>query len=313
MPASSRAYLSTVSGALGAVFGLYLFTELVQTHSLPWRGALAGAAIGGMIGYFLNACEPFRDGAWLKLGRDSSRGAIAGALGGALGLTLGELALDRMQGGLIGRAISWSVLGLAIGISQGLAAWSPQRLLMGAIGGGLGGLTGGLLFEALRVELGNRYDVSQALGMVALGGGLGLCLALVEQALRRAWILVENGRQEGRAYSLSQAVSRIGLDERAEIGLFGDLAVSRRHAEIVLEAGQYWLKPLDPARPTLVNGQKTALTSPRILRDGDRIELGRTRLRFRERPGAAGRSRPAPRSHHDSRNLSTPKENSPYE
>lgn len=295
MPVASRAYFSAISGALGAVFGLYLFTELAQTRSLLLRSALAGTAIGGMVGFFLNAYEPFRDGAWLKLGRDSSWGALFGALGGALGLTLGELSLDLMQGGRIGRAISWAILGLAIGISQGLAARSRQRPRFGAIGGTLGGLIGGFLFESLRIALGNRYDISQALGVAALGGGLGLCLALVEQALRRAWVLVENGRQEGRAYSLSDSISRIGLDERAEIGLFGDLAVGRRHAEIVLESGQYWLKPLDPARPTLVNGQKASPSSPQILKDGDRIELGRTRLRFRQRT------------------LSAPRENPPYE
>ena len=48
------------------------------------------------------------------------------------------------------------------------------------------------------MALGNRYEMSQALGIVILGGGLGLFLALVEQALRRAWVQVQSGRQEGR-------------------------------------------------------------------------------------------------------------------
>ncbi len=55
-----------------------------------------------------------------------------------------------------------------------------------------------------------------------LGAGLGLCLALVEQVLRRAWVQVQSGRQEGRIYLLAHPKCRLGLDERAEVGIFGD-------------------------------------------------------------------------------------------
>ena len=37
------------------------------------------------------------------------------------------------------------------------------------------------------------YDLGQGLGIAILGGGLGLFLALVEQALRRAWVQVLAG------------------------------------------------------------------------------------------------------------------------
>ncbi len=95
------------------------------------------------------------------------------------------------------------MLGLGIGLGQGLADRSRERLVYGLIGGGLGGFVGGFLFEWLRVAMGNRPDLSQALGIVILGAGLGLCLALVEQVLRRAWVQVQNGRQEGRIYLLA--------------------------------------------------------------------------------------------------------------
>ena len=82
----------------------------------------------------------------------------------------------------------------------------------------------------------DRYDLGQGLGIVLLGAGLGLSLALVEQALRRAWVQVLRGRQEGRSYLLAGETSALGLDERAEVGLFGDSTVARRHAEIVAKA-----------------------------------------------------------------------------
>ena len=167
--------------------------------AMRWPGLL----IGGSLGVFLNAYSPFRDGAWLKLARAVAWGAPAAALGGAIGLVAGEVVIGVVRGGLLGRALSWAVLGLGIGLGQGLADRSRQRLVYGLIGGGLGGFVGGFLFEWLRVALADRIDLSQALGIVILGAGLGLCLALVEQVLRRAWVQVQSGRQEGRIYLLA--------------------------------------------------------------------------------------------------------------
>jgi hypothetical protein len=277
-----QAYDLALAGALGAVFGLYLYVELVHVRSLWIRDALAGAAIGGMLGFFLNAAEPLRDGAWLKLARAASWGALAGAAGGAVGLLLGEWVLGGFKGGLIGRSISWSILGLGIGLSQGLAYGSTKRLVYGLIGGSLGGFVGGFFFEWLRDGLGEqRYDLSQALGMVILGAGLGLFLALVEQVLRRAWVQVLQGRQEGRAYLLAKRKSALGLDERAEVGLFGDANIARQHAEIEQTATGYVLHNRDAKGRTRVNGKAVLATQP--LADGDRIELGQTLLVFRQR------------------------------
>src|SRR3954452_9043562 len=111
-----QAHERTVAGALGAVFGLFFYVELVHADSIWVRDALAGATIGGAVGFFLAAAGPFRDGAWLRMARDATRGALLGALGGALGLVLGEVVLGMFRGGLIGRAASWAILGTGIGL-----------------------------------------------------------------------------------------------------------------------------------------------------------------------------------------------------
>jgi Inner membrane component of T3SS, cytoplasmic domain len=276
-----QAYDLAIAGAIGALFGLYLYVELVHAELVWVRDALAGLAIGGAIGFFLNASGPSRDGAWLKVARDATWGTLAGAIGGAIGLVIGELVLGGFQGGLIGRAVSWAILGLGIGVSQGLATRSWQRLGYGLIGGTIGGFVGGFLFEAMRKGMGDRYDLGQGIGIVMLGAGLGLSLALVEQVLRRAWVQVLRGRQEGRAYLLASKTSALGLDEKAEVGLFGDPTVARKHAEIVVDGRDYLLRSLAPAGRTKVNGE--VLTGPRTLLDGDRIELGQTLLLFRRR------------------------------
>jgi len=276
-----QAYDLALAGAVGAIFGLYLYVELVQAESVYVRDALAGLIIGGSTGFFLSAWGPFRDGAWHKLARAVAWGVPAAALGGALGLVLGELVIGLLRGGLLGRACSWSVLGLGIGLGQGLADRSRQRLVFGLIGGGLGGFVGGCCFEQLRVAMGNRYDLGQALGIVILGGGLGLFLALVEQALRRAWVQVQSGRQEGRIYLLAHKRCRLGLDERAEIGIFGDPDVARQHAEIESTSQGYLFRHLAAQRFSRLNGKSVTGTEP--LHDGDRLELGKTVLVFRQR------------------------------
>ncbi|MFI5456363.1 MAG: FHA domain-containing protein [Isosphaerales bacterium] len=276
-----QAYDLALTGGLGALFGLYMYVEMVQAESVYVRDALAGLLIGGSLGVFLNAYSPLRDGAWLKLARAVTWGAPAAALGGALGLVAGEVVIGLLRGGLLGRALSWSVLGLGIGLGQGLADRSRERLVYGLIGGGLGGFAGGFSFELLRGAQADRVDRSQALGIVILGAGLGLCLALVEQVLRRAWVQVQNGRQEGRVYLLAHPRCRLGLDERAEIGIFGDPAVARRHAEIESTSRGYVLHQLAAQASTRVNGMAVADLHP--LQDGDRIELGHTVLVFRQR------------------------------
>jgi Inner membrane component of T3SS, cytoplasmic domain len=285
-----QAYRLSLAGSMGALIGLYLYVELTRPYSslrqsdgLWWaRDLLAGVSLGGLIGFFLNSADAWRDGALIRLARAGTWGALAGAAGGAAGLVLGELVLGGLRGGLLGRAISWAILGLAIGASQGLAEKSRAKLRFGLIGGGLGGFLGGFLFELLRERLGNRYDLSQALGVLILGAGLGFFLAFVEQVLRRAWLVVLNGRQEGRSYVLSRGIATIGLDERATVGLFGDKNVARRHAEIEADSnGGFVLRELEGSGRTKVNG--ASVTKGAALNDGDRIELGRTLLIFRRR------------------------------
>jgi hypothetical protein len=276
-----QAYDLALAGAIGGLVGLYLYVELVDTKALWLKDSLAGLAIGGTIGFFLNASGPSKDGAWLKLAREATWGTLAGAVGGAIGLVIGEYVLGRFQGGLVGRAVSWAILGIGIGVSQGLATRSRQRLIYGLIGGTIGGFAGGFLFEAVRKGMGDRYDLGQGIGIVLLGAGLGLSLALVEQVLRRAWVQVLRGRQEGRSYLLGSKRSALGLDEKAEVGLFGDPTVVRHHAEILVNGRDFELKNLAPVGRTKVNGE--VIETSKILADGDRIELGQTLLLFRRR------------------------------
>lgn len=284
---SRDARAMAVAGALGATFGLYFYVELVSARSVWARDALAGACIGGSVGFFLAAAAPGRDRAWIRLAHAVARGVPLGALGGAIGLVAGEAVLDALRGGLLGRALSWGVLGLGIGAGLAAGPGWRGRIGHGVAGGGLGGLLGGGSFEAIRMAMGHRVELGQGLGIVVLGGGLGLALALAERVLRRAWVQVTRGRQEGRSYLLAGRATTLGLDERAGVGLFGDATVARLHATIEADpapGGGYLLRGHAPADRTRVNGAAVdPAAAPVPLRDGDRIDLGQTSLVFRRR------------------------------
>ncbi len=75
---------------------------------------------------------------------------------------------------------------------------------------------------------------------------------------------------------LDQPVTGIGRGSANQIDL-GDLLVSRKHASIVLEDGEYWIEDLQSHNRTFVNG--VAITRQKLSSD-DTIKVGETLLTF---------------------------------
>jgi hypothetical protein len=71
----------------------------------------------------------------------------------------------------------------------------------------------------------------------------------------------------------------VGRAAGAGVIVVGDPQVSRRHARITWEGGHFVYRDLGPVNPTRRNGR--SLPNPYILRDGDRLHLGRSELVFR--------------------------------
>jgi adenylate cyclase len=85
--------------------------------------------------------------------------------------------------------------------------------------------------------------------------------------------------------------TRIGRSARSDIALPDDAQVSRNHASIRHRNDTYMLSDLGSANGVCVNGEP--IVAPRELRDGDRITIGTTELRFvltalSESPGDSG-------------------------
>lgn len=87
---------------------------------------------------------------------------------------------------------------------------------------------------------------------------------------------VIGGNDRGKRFDLTLPETRIGRGTDQDVVL-SDIAVSRRHVTIHLEAGRYRLQDLGSGNGTLVNGQRI---DSHPLKDGDHIEIGQTVMRF---------------------------------
>ena len=89
-------------------------------------------------------------------------------------------------------------------------------------------------------------------------------------------ILIQNGRP-ARTFPLAKDRVIIGRLGESDIVL-ADPGVSRRHAEVRAEDGQYVIADLGSTNGTMVN---ESTVGERILQEGDRITVGKTILEFR--------------------------------
>jgi hypothetical protein len=319
----SRIYFNAVYGGLGGLVGWMLFGVL-GNRSASRESAflfftyedlnllLGGALIGVSIGYFVVAVDAIRDLSLVRFARLASYGALLSWAGGALGMYVGDrvnywliggvhallnnVAADTLAG-MLARGLGWSLLGIAIGASEGVAARSLGKFSYGTIGGLLGGLIGGVLFELFyshaRQEGTSTYFWN-AMGLVILGACIGSLSALVQAVFQPANVKVMRGWQEGREYPLDKPANLLGRDEHADIALFRDMRVEKKHAYIRRQGKAYVLVNNGaPAAQTLVN--EVPVADHRELADGDRIQLGNIILRFQLRV-AMNRARPRPRS-----------------
>ena len=317
----TRIYFNAVFGALGGLLGWMLFGIFAdpsaadaQTAAFWLNLLLGGAVIGGAIGYFVVSVEALRDRSLLRFVRLACYGVLLGALGGAIGMILGEwvnYVLVRLfgaggviafLGAMFARGLGWMCLGAAVGVSEGVAARSLGKLSYGAVGGALGGFIGGAVFGGLYLmtrDLGAGAALWGAVGLVILGACIGSLSALVQGVFQPASVKVMRGWQEGREYPLEKISNLLGRDEHADIALFRDMKVEKRHAYIKREGNAYVLvNNQAPADWTRVNDEP--VDGDRFLQDGDRIQLGNVLLRFQMRaaqarvpgPGARGQGRP---------------------
>jgi hypothetical protein len=295
-------YYCAVCGAWAAFVGWGIGRALTDEGGLG-SDVVQGLILGLTVGLALGAV----DGVWNLHGHRYAQlllraivVGIVGGLSGLLGAALGNR-LFVLTNYTLFQVVGWTLMGCLIGVSVGLydflarlrvgdrARGGVRKVMNGAIGGALGGILGGVLFVVLRGLIGailsNRppetLRTSSAVGFVVLGACVGLFIGLAQVILKEAWIKVEAGRRAGREMILSKQETTIGRAEACDLGLFGDIAVEKVHARILLSDHRYLLADAGTPGGTFLNNQR--IDKPTPLRSGDAIQVGGCVLRFGER------------------------------
>jgi hypothetical protein len=251
--------------ALGAVFGLILgaffgsaagITTYIRIRII--RGALAGAAVG------------------------LAGGAVGFLIGQAVLLLLGNVIFSSrrsltMVGLPVARAVGWSVLGVFIGMADGIRVRSLKKILVGSLGGFIGGLLGGFLLEYSGVFF-PSFSYARLGGCILLGLLIGLFYGIIERQLSCGVLRILNGPYKGKEYLVSQNRMTVGASSRSDISLSGYKKVGEIHAVITVKRKNVRLREKDTAFPVLVNEEKV---KEHELKFEDVIKMGSARLYYR--------------------------------
>ena len=109
----------------------------------------------------------------------------------------------------------------------------------------------------------------------------------------QASLVVRQGAHVGMTYSLTSEEAILGREEGIGISI-RDPEVSRQHARIIWQSGNYFVEDLGSTNGTFLNGG--LVSSPQPLRSGDTIGVGQTLLVFQAEAEAIP-TQPAPGYH----------------
>ena len=175
----------------------------------------------------------------------------------------------------LARGIAWSIVGIAAGLTIGIASKSLRRLLVTTLGGFVGGFFGGFVFDFF-----SGVNSARITGMIITGLLIGLSMALIEQAAKSRWIEIVSGGMAGKQFILYKTDITIGSSPRADITLIKDPAIPELAARLTIQGSQAILESLNPSLPVAVNNQ-VAIRS--VLTDGAQITFGKSIVRYREK------------------------------
>lgn len=285
MSKARQIYYNAVFGAIG---GLLAWMVVGSFATGSWPIVLAYSFVGAGVGLFIGGMTGAVDGIVNKQAvrpavSGGLRGAAIGLISGAAGLLMGGQIFLLFGGGLLGRALGWLLLGLLLGIGEGLIARSTRRISYGAIGGTLAGAVGGILYESFTQLFLTQSDtvqmISSAVGLILIGACLGGIIPITIALLARGKLRVLTGRKEGAEVDVIDAVT-MGSYDGCELYLPGDQAIAKKHARVYRNGSQFFVEDLGAEAGTIVGLLRLPPQTPQPLVKGDQIKLGSTAVEF---------------------------------
>jgi hypothetical protein len=175
------------------------------------------------------------------------------------------------------RGLAWMLVGIAAGLTVGIASRSLKRTGLTVIGGLLGGFIGGFIFDFFPQDL---EFLSQLIGITITGMLIGLSMGLLEQAAKSRWIDIVEGGFAGKQFILYKNDLTLGSSQQADITLIKDLTIAPLHARIYSNGGRAWIESLNPGMPCAVDGR---VETKMELADNSIITIGATKISYREK------------------------------
>ncbi|NBT25178.1 MAG: hypothetical protein EBT09_01185 [Actinobacteria bacterium] len=214
-------------GLRAAIFGLWGFGGAVLADALiePILSANM-AAIGGAyphsILYFgmggasvctaISACHLLQSGLLGARLRALATPGLVGLVVGAIGGVAATLIFSSVDTSAGSRLVSWGLCGalLGFGVAPQLPNLPRERA---ALGGGIGGVAGCLIFLQLTDLLSASSGRMIGIGMIGLF--MGVMIVFTDALLREAWleVILPNGRMQ--TLTLGDKWVSLGTDERA--------------------------------------------------------------------------------------------------
>jgi len=245
-------------------------------------GLFAGAFFSTGEGIFLNDKKKIFKGIFV--------GALIGVIGGVIGFLSGQFFLfiigDKLlhsakefesMGLPLARSISWAVLGIFIGIIEGVRAGSGKKIVIGLIGGFLGGALGGLIFEALKYSLKDAF-IARLFGLMIFGLLIGFFYGLIEKTLSNGVLRVLNGSMRGKEILVNQRKIKVGSSGRNDFVLSDYSDVDAQHALFQLKKDEVVVKNISKNKILKVNDDPV---SEHKLRFEDVIKIGEAKFLYK--------------------------------
>lgn len=280
---------NTIMISLGFLGGLasWPFLEMVLSKQSSFSNyliffILATLIPGLFIGAFMGGGEGLLNKSTGRIVKGSLIGMLVGTAGGILGGFSGQLLLvailqyfpnSNMALLLIARTCGWALVGLFVGLSEGIRAFSLRKILLGALGGFLGGAMGGFFLEILsRYWSGSSF--LRLIGLILMGTMISVFYSFFDKKYSFGVLRVLNGSQAGKKYRINQNKMDLGSGNRTMI--FSDYeGVDDKEVELNVKHGVITVVNEKKNNNLYVNEKSTNKTQ---LKYGDVIKAGSVKL-----------------------------------
>ncbi|MBU2514826.1 FHA domain-containing protein [bacterium] len=248
-----------------------------------------GAVFGAIMGAFLGSSEGIMLSIKPRIVPGIVTGAAVGVVGGIVGFLIGQGVLLfiseivfhsnrslRSIGIPISRVVSWSFLGMFIGMVEGVRALSWAKIKVGLLGGIIGGVLGSILLEFLRTWYPD-FIFARLAGLMVFGMLIGAFYGLFEKRMSQGILRLLNGKLKGKEYLLVQRKIKIGSSAKMDIQLSGYRDIAENHALLMRKRDEVTIKCSDVKSRVLVNEMKI---DEHVLRFEDVVQIGSAKFLF---------------------------------